>query len=236
MAGEQGRSVLVTGGNRGIGLEVARRFAREGDRVAATYRTTAPEENFLAVQCDVTSTADVDQAFKEVEAAHGNVEVLVANAGINDDQLLLRMSEESFTSVLDTNLTGAFRVVKRSLKGMLRAKHGRIILISSAVALRGEAGQANYAASKAGLIGFARSLAREYGSRGITVNVVAPGLTATDMGQALTEEQRDELVRQIPVGRLGNPAEIASAVHFLAGQSYITGAVIPVDGGAGMGH
>ncbi|MET9933444.1 MULTISPECIES: 3-oxoacyl-ACP reductase FabG [unclassified Streptomyces] len=236
MAEAQGRSVLVTGGNRGIGLEVARRFAREGDRVAATYRTTAPQEDFLSVQCDVTSSTDVDQAFKEAETAHGNVEVLVANAGVNDDQLLLRMTEESFTSVLDTNLTGAFRVVKRSLKGMLRAKQGRIILISSAVALRGEAGQANYAASKAGLIGFARSLAREYGSRGITVNVVSPGLTATDMSQALSEEQRNELVRQIPVGRLGNPAEIASVVHFLAGQPYITGAVIPVDGGAAMGH
>lgn len=232
----QGRSVLVTGGNRGIGLEVARRFVRAGDRVAATYRTSAPDEDFLAVQCDVTSSADVDQAFKEAEAAHGDVQVLVANAGITDDQLLIRMTEEQFTSVIDTNLTGAFRTAKRAIKTMLRARHGRIILISSAVALRGEAGQANYAASKAGLVGMARALAREYGSRGITVNVVAPGLTATDMSAALPEDKRHELLRQIPVGRPGEPAEIADAVHFLAGQAYITGAVIPVDGGAGMGH
>lgn len=232
----QGRSVLVTGANRGIGLEIARKFQAEGDRVVGTYRTTALDEKFLMAPCDVTSAEDVDRAFAEAEEAHGPVEVLVANAGITDDQLLLRMTRESFTSVLDTNLTGSFNVAKRAIKGMMRARSGRIIFISSAVALRGESGQANYAASKAGLIGLARSLAREVGSRGITVNVVAPGLTETDMSGALTGEQRERLLQQIPVGRLAQPQEIAEVVHFVAGQGYINGEIIHVDGGAAMGH
>jgi len=232
------RSVLITGGNRGIGLAIARAFAASGDHVAVTYRSGEPPEDLLAVQCDVTDTEQVDLAFKQVEEQHGPVEVLVANAGITKDQLLMRMSEDDFTSVLDTNLTGAFRLAKRASRGMLRAKKGRVVLISSAVALRGESGQANYAASKAGLVGFARSMARELGSRGITFNVVAPGLTETAMSENLSDEQREHLKSQIPLGRLARPEEIAAAVAFLASDaaSYITGAVVPVDGGAGMGH
>jgi 3-oxoacyl-[acyl-carrier protein] reductase len=232
------RSVLVTGGARGIGLATARAFAGAGDDVAVTYRSTRAPDDLFAVKCDITDPEQVEQAYKEVEERQGRVEVLVANAGVTRDQLLLRMSEEDFTSVLDTNLTGTFRVVKRAVRGMLRARAGRIVLVSSAVGLRGEAGQANYAASKAGLVGFARSLARELGSRGITVNVVAPGLTETAMSDALSEEQRAEMVRQIPAGRLAQPEEIAAAVRFLASPeaAYITGAVLPVDGGGGMGH
>ncbi|MFJ4152002.1 beta-ketoacyl-ACP reductase [Streptomyces galbus] len=232
------RSVLITGGNRGIGLAIARHLAEAGDRVAVTYRSGEPPEGLLAVRCDITDTAQVDAAFKEVEEQHGPVEVLVANAGITKDQLLMRMSEDDFTSVVDTNLTGAFRVTKRASRGMLRAKKGRVVYISSAVALRGESGQANYAASKAGLVGFARSMARELGSRGITFNVVAPGLTETSMSEALSEEQLEDLKTQIPLGRLARPEEIAATVAFLASEqaSYITGAVMPVDGGAGMGH
>ncbi|MFF7449944.1 MULTISPECIES: 3-oxoacyl-ACP reductase FabG [unclassified Streptomyces] len=232
------RSVLITGGNRGIGLAIARHLAEAGDRVAITYRSGEPPEGLLAVRCDITDTAQVDAAFKEVEAQHGPVEVLVANAGITKDQLLMRMSEDDFTSVLDTNLTGAFRVTKRASRGMLRAKKGRVVYISSAVALRGESGQANYAASKAGLVGFARSMARELGSRGITFNVVAPGLTETSMSEALSDEQLENLKTQIPLGRLARPEEIAATVAFLASEqaAYITGAVVPVDGGAGMGH
>ncbi|MFC8534842.1 3-oxoacyl-[acyl-carrier-protein] reductase [Streptomyces sp. NPDC057249] len=237
------RSVLVTGGNRGIGLAIARAFADNGDKVAITYRSGEPpaeltEAGVLAVRCDITDPEQVEQGYKEIEEKHGNVEVLVANAGITRDQLLMRMSEEDFTSVLDTNLTGTFRVVKRANRGMLRAKKGRVVLISSVVGLLGSAGQANYAASKAGLVGFARSLARELGSRNITFNVVAPGFVDTDMTQVLTEEQRKGIVAQVPLARYAQPEEIAAAVRFLASDdaSYITGAVIPVDGGLGMGH
>ncbi|MFD8882085.1 3-oxoacyl-ACP reductase FabG [Streptomyces erythrochromogenes] len=232
------RSVLITGGNRGIGLAIARHLAEVGDRVAITYRSGEPPEGLLAVRCDITDTDQVDAAFKEVEEQHGPVEVLVANAGITKDQLLMRMSEDDFASVVDTNLTGAFRVTKRASRGMLRAKKGRVVYISSAVALRGESGQANYAASKAGLVGFARSMARELGSRGITFNVVAPGLTETSMSQGLSDEQLENLKTQIPLGRLARPEEIAATVAFLASEqaAYITGAVVPVDGGAGMGH
>ncbi|MFF8535948.1 beta-ketoacyl-ACP reductase [Streptomyces sp. NPDC015532] len=232
------RSVLITGGSRGIGLAIARHLAEAGDRVAITYRSGQPPEGLLAVRCDITDMDQVDAAFKEVEEQHGPVEVLVANAGITKDQLLMRMSEDDFASVVDTNLTGAFRVTKRASRGMLRAKKGRVVFISSAVALRGESGQANYAASKAGLVGFARSMARELGSRGITFNVVAPGLTETSMSQALSDEQLETLKTQIPLGRLARPEEIAATVAFLASEqaAYITGAVVPVDGGAGMGH
>ncbi|MFJ8790833.1 3-oxoacyl-[acyl-carrier-protein] reductase [Streptomyces sp. NPDC102462] len=232
------RSVLVTGGNRGIGLAIARAFADAGDKVAITYRSGEPPSGFLAVKCDITDPEQVEQAYKEIEAEHGPVEVLIANAGVTRDQLLMRMSEEDFTSVLDTNLTGTFRVVKRANRGMLRARKGRVVLISSVVGLLGSAGQANYAASKAGLVGFARSLARELGSRNITFNVVAPGFVDTDMTRALTEEQRADIVAQVPLGRYAQVEEIAAAVRFLASDdaSYITGAVIPVDGGLGMGH
>ncbi|MCC3775180.1 beta-ketoacyl-ACP reductase [Streptomyces sp. UNOB3_S3] len=237
------RSVFVTGGNRGIGLAVARAFAEVGEKVAFTYRTGEPpaellELGCLAVKCDITNPEQVEQAYKEIEAAHGPVEVLVANAGITRDQLLLRMSEDDFTDVVNTNLTSAYRVAKRASKGMLRARSGRMVFIASAVAMLGEAGQSNYAASKAGLIGFSRSLARELGSRNITCNVVAPGLVDTDMSAALTEERKAVMTGQIPLGRMGRPEEIAAAVLFLAGAeaTYVTGAVIPVDGGVGMGH
>ncbi|MET9484590.1 3-oxoacyl-[acyl-carrier-protein] reductase [Streptomyces sp. NPDC006638] len=237
------RSVLVTGGNRGIGLAIARAFADNGDKVAYTYRSGEPPQALtdlgcLAVRCDITDTEQVEQAYKEIEEKHGAVEVLVANAGITKDQLLMRMSEEDFTSVLDTNLTGTFRVVKRANRAMLRAKKGRVVLISSVVGLTGQAGQANYAASKAGLVGFARSLARELGSRNITFNVVAPGFTESDMTRVLTDEQRADIVARVPLARYAQPEEIAAVVRFLTSDdaSYITGAVIPVDGGLGMGH
>ncbi|MEU6345585.1 3-oxoacyl-[acyl-carrier-protein] reductase [Streptomyces sp. NPDC046977] len=232
------RSVLVTGGNRGIGLAIARAFADAGDQVAITYRSGEPPAGFLAVRCDITDPEQVEQAYKEIEEKHGPVQVLVANAGVTRDQLLLRMSEEDFTSVIDTNLTGTFRMVKRASKAMLRARKGRVVLISSVVGLTGQAGQANYAASKAGLVGFARSLARELGSRNITVNVVAPGFVDTDMTRVLTDEQRKAIVGQVPAGRYAQPEEIAASVRFLASDeaAYITGAVIPVDGGLGMGH
>ncbi|MGW1055433.1 3-oxoacyl-ACP reductase FabG [Streptomyces sp. NPDC002521] len=232
------RSVFITGGNRGIGLAIAKVMAQDGDRVAVTYRSGEPPAGLLGVPCDVTDSEQVDAAFKKVEAEHGPVEVLVANAGITRDNLLMRMTEEDFTSVIDTNLTSAYRVAKRASRGMLRARHGRMIFISSAVALRGDKGQANYAAAKAGLIGFTRSLAREFGSRGVTFNVVAPGLTATDMAAALPEARIADLCEEIPLGRMARPEEIAAAVRFLASRdaSYITGAVLPVDGGAGMGH
>ncbi|CAL9565681.1 3-oxoacyl-[acyl-carrier-protein] reductase FabG [Streptomyces sp. enrichment culture] len=237
------RSVLVTGGNRGIGLAIARSLVDAGDKVAITFRSGEPpqelvERGVLPVRCDITDPEQVEQAYKEIEEKHGKVEVLVANAGITRDQLLLRMSEEDFASVVETNLTGTFRMVKRASKGMLRARTGRIVLISSVVGLMGSAGQANYAASKAGLVGFARSLARELGSRNITCNVVAPGFVDTDMTRVLSDEQRAGIVEQVPLGRYAQPDEIASAVRFLASDeaAYITGAVIPVDGGLGMGH
>ncbi len=232
------RVVLITGGSKGIGLACAQHFAKLGDKVAITYNSTKPTGDFFAVKCDVTSQEQVDAAFAEVEAKLGPVQVLVSNAGITKDLLLLRMSEVDFASVVDANLTGAFRVCKRATQSMLRARSGRIILMSSVVGLLGSAGQANYAASKAGLIGFARSLARELGSRTITVNVVAPGPVETDMTNALTQEQRDNMLGAVPLGRMATPQEIAGVVAFLASQdaAYITGAVIPVDGGLGMGH
>ncbi|MBG0816838.1 beta-ketoacyl-ACP reductase [Planomonospora sp. ID82291] len=232
------RSVLVTGGNRGIGLAIARELARAGDAVAVTYRSGEPPEGLFGVQCDVTSMADVEAAFGKVEAEQGPVEVLVANAGITKDTLLPMMKEETFTDVIDANLTGAYRVAKRATRGMLRLKRGRIVLISSVVAMLGSAGQTNYAASKAGMIGFARSAARELGSRGITVNVVAPGFVETDMTAALEESYQEQIRKNIPLGRQARPEEIAKVVAFLAGEdaAYITGAVIPVDGGLGMGH
>ena len=234
-----GRVVLVTGGSRGIGLACARRFAAAGDRVAVTYNSSPPPEGLFGVQCDVTDSGQVDAAFASVEEHFGGtVEVLVSNAGVTKDGLLLRMSEDDFASVLDANLTASYRVTKRAAKGMLKARAGRIILMSSVVGLLGQAGQSNYAASKAGLVGFARSLARELGSRSITVNVVAPGPVATDMTAALSDDQLAAITSVVPLGRMADPDEIAGIVSFLAGPdaAYITGAVIPADGGLGMGH
>ena len=232
------RSVLVTGGSRGIGRAIAEAFVAQGDRVAVTTRAGGAPDGALDVRCDVTDTASVEAAFAEVEAAHGPVEVLVANAGITQDTLVLRMSDEDWSSVLDTNLTGAFRVARRAAKGMLRLRRGRIVFISSVVGLLGSAGQVNYAASKAGLVGMSRSLARELGSRSITANVVAPGFVETDMTDVLTDEQRAAIKAQVPLGRYATPDEVAAAVTWLAsaGAAYVTGAVIPVDGGLGMGH
>ena len=233
-----GRSVLVTGGNRGIGLAIAQRLAADGDNVTITSRSGEPVDGLTVAACDVRDAAQVDAAFKIAEQTHGPVEVVVANAGITRDQLLALMSEDDFTDVLNTNLTGTFRVAKRAVRGMIRLRRGRIILISSVSGLLGSAGQANYAASKAGLVGFARSLARELSSRNITVNVVAPGLVDTDMMAALTEDQKNAILSGVPLGRYAAPEEIAAAVAFLAGPEagYITGAVLPVDGGLGMGH
>jgi beta-ketoacyl ACP reductase len=236
------RSVLVTGGNRGIGLAIARAFAKQGDRVAVTHRGTSVPEGLapelLPVRCDVTDGAAVDAAFAEAEGIHGLIEVLISNAGITDDTLLLRMTEEQFARVLDTNLTGAYRVAKRAAKSMLRARRGRMVFISSVVALSGGPGQVNYAASKAGLIGIARSIARELGSRSITANVVAPGYVDTDMTAELSQARREEILASIPLRRQASPEEIAAVVAFLASDAaaYITGAVLPVDGGLGMGH
>ena len=232
------RSVLVTGGNRGIGRAIAEAFLAQGDRVAVTTRNGGAPEGALDVRCDVTDPAQVEAAFAQVEEAHGPVEVLVANAGITADTLLLRMAEEDWSSVLETNLTGSFRLAKRAAKGMLRLRRGRLIFVSSVVGLLGSAGQANYAASKAGLVGLARSLARELGSRSITANVVAPGFVTTDMTAVLSDEQKDAIKEQVPLGRYAAPEEIAGAVTWLAGDgaAYVTGAVIPVDGGLGMGH
>jgi NAD(P)-dependent dehydrogenase (short-subunit alcohol dehydrogenase family) len=232
------RVVLITGGSRGIGLACAKRFAALGDRVAITYNSSPPPPEFFGVKCDVTNSEEVDAAFTAVEEHFGPVEILVSNAGVTKDTLLLRMSEADFTAVIDANLTAAFRVVKRATPKMLKARSGRIILMSSVVGLLGSAGQANYAASKAGLVGFARSLARELGSRSITVNVVAPGPVSTDMTAALGEDRLKELTDAVPLNRMASPEEIAGVVAFLAGTDggYITGAVIPVDGGLGMGH
>lgn len=232
------RTVLITGGNRGIGYAIAQEFLAAGHRVAVTARSGKGPEGSLTVTADVTDAASIDAAFTEVEAALGPVEVVVANAGITRDTLLLRMTEEDFTDVIDTNLTGAFRVVKRASKNLLKQRFGRVILISSVVGLYGSAGQVNYASSKAGLVGFARSLTRELGGRGITANVVAPGFIETDMTAALSEEQQAEYKRNIPAGRFATPVEVARVVLWLASDDagYISGAVIPVDGGLGMGH
>lgn len=232
------RVVLITGGSRGIGLACARRFAAMGDRVAVTYNSSPPPAEFFGVKCDVTKADEVEAAFAAVEEHFGPVEVLVSNAGITKDTLLLRMSEDDFVRVVDANLTASFRVVKRATAKMMKARSGRVILMSSVVGLLGSAGQANYAASKAGLVGFARSLARELGSRNITINVVAPGPVETDMTAALGQDRLDELTKAVPLQRMASAEEIAGVVAFLAGEDagYITGAVIPVDGGLGMGH
>jgi 3-oxoacyl-(acyl-carrier-protein) reductase len=246
------RTVLVTGGNRGIGLAIAQAFVAQGDRVAITHRSALAEATgdgsgdtdggvyagMLAVRCDITDPAAVDAAFARIEAELGPVEVLVANAGITDDTLLMRMSEEQFGRVVDTNLTGTWRCAKRATTKMVRARWGRMIFVSSVVGLMGGAGQVNYAASKAGLVGMARSITREIGSRNITANVVAPGFIETDMTAVLADELKAQYVKQIPAGRMAQPSEVAAAVVWLAsdGAGYINGAVIPVDGGLGMGH
>jgi 3-oxoacyl-[acyl-carrier protein] reductase len=233
-----GRSALVTGGNRGIGLAIAQALAEAGHAVTVTSRSGEAPEGLSAVACDVTSAEQVEAAFTAVEERQGPVEILVANAGITRDGLLLRMSEEDFAEVIDTNLAGAFRTARRASKSMLRARWGRLVFVSSVVGLLGSAGQANYAASKAGLVGLARSLARELGSRSITANVVAPGFVDTDMTRALGEERRAQILGQVPLGRYASAAEVAAAVRFLCSDeaAYITGAVLPVDGGLGMGH
>jgi 3-oxoacyl-[acyl-carrier protein] reductase len=233
-----GRSVLVTGGNRGIGLAIARRLAAAGDNVTVTSRSGEPVDGLEVVRCDVTDAASVDEAFTAVEKQQGQVEILVANAGITRDQLLALMSEDAFAEVLDTNLTGAYRTAKRAVKNMMRMRRGRLIFISSVVGLYGSAGQANYAASKAGLVGLARSLARELGSRNITANVIAPGFVHSDMTAVLSPERIKTILGAVPLARFAEPDEVAGVVEFLASETaaYVTGAVIPVDGGLGMGH
>jgi 3-oxoacyl-[acyl-carrier protein] reductase len=230
--------VLVTGGNRGIGRAIAEAYVANGDRVAVTTRSGGAPVGTLDLRCDITDAEQVEAAFARIEEAHGPVEVLVANAGITADTLLLRMSDDDWSSVIDTNLTGSFRLAKRASKGMLRLRRGRIVFISSVVGLLGSAGQVNYAASKAGLVGMARSIARELGSRSITANVVAPGFIETDMTAVLTDDQKDAIKAQVPLGRYGSAEEIAQTVLWLTGPgaAYVTGAVIPVDGGLGMGH
>ncbi|SOD80992.1 3-oxoacyl-ACP reductase FabG [Streptomyces sp. Ag109_G2-15] len=231
------RSVLVTGGNRGIGLAIARELAAAGDAVAVTYRSGEAPDGLFGVKCDVTSAEDVDSAFAKVEAEQGPVEVLVSNAGITRDKILAVMREEDFDAVLDANLTGAYRVAKRAVKNMIRARSGRLVFVSSVVAFNGQSGQSNYAASKAGLVGFARSLARELGRRNITANVVAPGFVDTDMTAGLSDQIKAAAVDRIPLGRTASPEEVAKVVRFLAGADagYVTGAVVPVDGGLAMG-
>ena len=240
-----GRVTLVAGGSRGIGLACARRFQAGGDSVVVTYRADPPplagepgSLDLVAKRCDVTVAAEVEQLFSEIEAELGTVEVLVYSAGITDDSLLMRMSEERWSEVIETNLTACFRVTKRAIPPMLRARAGRIVLISSVVAMTGNPGQSNYAASKAGMIGFARSLAREVASRNVTVNVIAPGLVETDMLTAIKPDQLAKMVATVPLGRSAQADEIASVVEFIAsaGASYVTGAVVPADGGLGMGH
>jgi 3-oxoacyl-[acyl-carrier protein] reductase len=232
------RSVLVTGGNRGIGLAIARRMAADGDSVTVTSRSGDPVEGLAVVPCDVRDATSVDEAFSAVETAQGPVDVLVANAGVTKDQLLALMREEDFSFVLDTNLVGAYRTAKRAVRGMMRKRRGRLIFISSVAGLSGSPGQANYAASKAGLVGFARSLARELGSRNITSNVIAPGFVESDMTAVLPQERRKEILGAIPMGRFAAAEEVAGVASFLASDAagYVTGAVIPVDGGLGMGH
>lgn len=232
------RSVLVTGGNRGIGLAIARTLAADGDAVTVTYRSGEPPAGLAGVRCDVTDTASVDAAFTEVEQRQGPVEVLVANAGVTKDQLLMRMSDEEWDTVVQTNLAGAFRTVRRASKGMIRLKRGRIVLVGSVVGLYGSPGQVNYAATKAGLVGIARSVTRELGSRGITANVVAPGFVETDMTAALPDERKQAYVAAIPAGRFGVVDDVSAAVRFLCSDAagYVSGAVLPVDGGLGMGH
>jgi 3-oxoacyl-[acyl-carrier protein] reductase len=234
-----GRNVLVTGGNRGIGLAIAHGLADAGHQVVITHRSGEPPEGLQGVTCEVTDTASVDAAFTAAEQLLGGpVEVLVANAGVTRDQLLMRMSDEEYDAVVDTNLGGAFRCTRRAVKGMIRLKRGRIIFISSVVGLYGSPGQANYAASKSALVGLARSVSRELGSRNITANVVAPGFIETDMTAALPEDRQKAYLASIPAGRFGQSQEVAAVVRFLASDdaAYITGAVIPVDGGLGMGH
>ncbi|ONH56129.1 beta-ketoacyl-ACP reductase [Frankia sp. CcI49] len=238
MVENEGRVALVTGGNRGIGAACAAALAASGDRVAVASRGGEAPAGMFGVRLDVTSADSVDKAFAEIEAELGSVEILVSNAGMVRDTLLPMMSEEAFQDVVDTNLLGAYRVAKRASRSMIRKRSGRLIFVSSVVGLSGGPGQSNYAASKAGLVGFARSLARELGGRGITSNVIAPGPIRTDMTDALTDAQREYLVSATPAKRMGEPAEVAAAVVFLAspGAAYINGAVLPVDGGAGMGH
>jgi 3-oxoacyl-[acyl-carrier protein] reductase len=235
----EARNVLVTGGNRGIGLAIARAFADAGDNVVITHRSGMPPEGLQGVTCEVTDSASVDAAFTAAEEIFGGpVEVLVANAGITRDTLLMRMSDDEFDSVIDTNLAGAFRCARRAATGMIRKRKGRIVLISSVVGLYGSPGQANYAASKSGLVGLARSISRELGGRGITANVVAPGFIDTEMTAVLPDDQKKQYLANIPAGRFATPEEVASVVRFVASDdaAYITGAVIPVDGGLGMGH
>lgn len=232
------RNVLVTGGNRGIGLAIAKAFLAQGDNVIVTSRSGEPIDGLNVVKCDVTNTASVDAAFSEIEEKFGPVEVAVANAGITRDGLIMRMSDDDINEVLDTNLVGAIRVARRAARPMMKARSGKLIFISSVVGLMGSAGQVNYSASKAGLVGAARSLARELGSRGITANVIAPGFIDTDMTAELGEERKNEILGNLPLGRYASPEEVADVVTFIGSEAanYITGAVIPVDGGLGMGH
>ncbi len=233
-----GRVVLVTGGNRGIGLAIARTFQQAGDTVVVTSRSGEPIDGLHVVKCDVGSTASVDAAFDQIEAEIGTVEIAIANAGITRDGLIMRMSDDDINDVLNTNLVGAIRVARRASRAMMKARTGRLIFISSVVGLMGSAGQVNYSASKSGLVGAARSLARELGSRGITANVIAPGFVDTDMTAELSEDRRAEIVGNVPLGRYASPQEVADVALFMASPAagYITGAVIPVDGGLGMGH